>query len=61
MGDEEQRPARQVRTTSQRHEVIDYRFSVEIFVDQDPLDEKRVREIVDAEIRRLGAAIKNVK
>ena len=32
MGDEEQRPARQVRTTSQRHEVIDYKFSVEIFV-----------------------------
>jgi hypothetical protein len=61
MGDEEQRPARQVRTTAPRQEVIDYRFSVEIFVSQDPLDEKRVREIVDAEIRRLGAAIKNVK
>ena len=61
MGDEPQRPARQVRTTSERHEVIDYRFSVEIFVNQDPLDEKRVREIVEAELRRLGAAIKNVK
>ncbi len=61
MGDDPQRPERHVRTTAERHEVIDYRFSVEIFVRQDPLDEKRVRELVDAELRRLGAAIKNVK
>jgi hypothetical protein len=60
MADDPQRPARRV-STSGSHEVIDYRFSVEIFVRQEPLDEKRVREIVDAEIQRLGTAIKHAK
>jgi hypothetical protein len=60
MAGDDKRPARHT-TTSDAHEVIDYRFSVEIFVRQAPLDEKRVRELIDAEIQRLGTAIKNSK
>jgi hypothetical protein len=60
MADDVKRPERHT-SSSQAHELIDYRFSVEIFVRQAPLDEKRVRELIDAEIQRLGTAIKNSK
>ncbi|HEY0993208.1 MAG TPA: hypothetical protein VGD80_39415 [Kofleriaceae bacterium] len=60
MTDDPKRPDRSVRS-SEGHETIEYRFAVEIFVRQPPLDEKRVRELIDAELARLGTAIKNAR
>jgi len=43
------------------HAQFDYNFSIEIVLKQPSLDERRVRKLIEDDIRRLTAAVNNVR